>query len=120
MSPLPTTPTIPTCPTIPTFQHFNVSTLQRSTSPPLLSLPPMIISYQWLLEYLPQPLPVEELSRVLTSIGLEVEAVEKAEAIKRGLEGLVIGEVLTAAQHPNADKLKVTTVNIGAGIALNI
>src|ERR1043165_5561572 len=85
-----------------------------------LSLPPMIISYQWLLEYLPQPLPVEELGRILTSIGLEVEAIEKAEAIKGGLEGLVIGEVLTAATHPNADKLKITTVNIGTGTPLNI
>src|SRR5689334_16968476 len=46
----------------------------------------MIISYQWLLEYLPRPLPVEELSHILTSIGLEVEAVEKTEAVKGGLE----------------------------------
>jgi phenylalanyl-tRNA synthetase beta chain len=80
----------------------------------------MIISYQWLLEYLPQPLPIDELSNILTGIGLEVEGVEKAEAVKGGLEGLVIGEVLTCVAHPNADKLKVTTVNIGGAEALNI
>ncbi len=80
----------------------------------------MIISYQWLLEYLPQPVPVEDLSRILTSIGLEVEAVEKAETVKGGLEGLVIGEVLTCAPHPNADKLKVTTVTTSGGAILNI
>jgi phenylalanyl-tRNA synthetase beta chain len=80
----------------------------------------MIISYQWLLEYLPQPLPVEELSNILTSIGLEVEAVEKAQAIKGGLEGLVIGQVLTCAPHPNADKLRVTTVTTGGPTELHI
>ena len=80
----------------------------------------MVISYQWLLEYLPQPIPVEEISRILTSIGLEVEAVDKAEAVKGGLEGLVIGEVLTCIPHPDADKLKVTTVNTGSGEPLNI
>ena len=81
---------------------------------------PMIISYQWLLEYLPRPIPVEELSRILTSIGLEVEAVEKAESIKGGLEGLLIGEVLSCAPHPNADKLRVTTVTTGGADALQI
>ena len=80
----------------------------------------MTISYQWLLEYLPQPLPIEQLSKILTSIGLEVEAIEKTESVKGGLEGLVIGEVLTCAPHPNADKLKVTTVNIGSGEPLLI
>jgi phenylalanyl-tRNA synthetase beta chain len=80
----------------------------------------MIISYQWLQEYLPHPVAVDELSRILTSIGLEVEAIEKAEAVKGGLEGLVIGEVLTCEPHPNADKLKVTTVNTGSGETLNI
>ncbi len=73
----------------------------------------MIISYQWLLDYLPEPLPVNELSKILTSIGLEVEAVEASESVRGGLEGLVIGEVLTCGKHPNADKLSVTTVNLG-------
>jgi phenylalanyl-tRNA synthetase beta chain len=80
----------------------------------------MIVSYQWLHDYLPQPLPVEDLSRILTSIGLEVEAVEKAEAIPGSLEGLVIGEVVSAERHPNADKLKVTKVNVGTGELLSI
>lgn len=80
----------------------------------------MIISYKWLLDYLPEPLPVEQLSEILTSIGLEVEAVEKVESIPGSLEGLVIGEVLTCERHPNADKLSVTTVNIGAHQALKI
>ena len=80
----------------------------------------MIISYQWLLEYLPEPLPVNELSKILTSIGLEVEAFEPVESIKGGLEGLVIGEVLTCEKHPNADKLSVTTVNIGGPETLHI
>ena len=80
----------------------------------------MIISYQWLLEYLPEPLPVNELSNILTSIGLEVEAVDAVESVHGGLEGLIIGEVLTCAKHPNADKLSVTTVNTGGAEPLHI
>jgi phenylalanyl-tRNA synthetase beta chain len=80
----------------------------------------MTISYNWLCEYLPvQPSP-EELSVILTRIGLEVESLEKFESVKGSLEGLVIGEVLTVAQHPNADKLKLTTVNTGNGAPLHI
>lgn len=80
----------------------------------------MTISYQWLLQYLPEPIPVAELSKILTSIGLEVEAVEKAEFVPGSLEGLVIGEVVSCHKHPNADKLSVTKVNIGADAELNI
>lgn len=80
----------------------------------------MTISYQWLLQYLPEALPVAELSKILTSIGLEVEAVEKSEAIPGSLEGLVIGEVLSCHKHPNADKLSVTKVSIGNGLELGI
>ena len=80
----------------------------------------MIISYQWLLNYLPEPIPVADLSNILTSIGLEVEAVELAEAVKGSLEGLLIGEVLMCEKHPNADKLKITSVNIGNGAPLRI
>lgn len=80
----------------------------------------MIISYQWLLEYLPEPLPADELSKILTSIGLEVEAVEPVGGIPGGLEGLVIGEVLTCGKHPNADKLSVTTVNLGGAEPVQI
>ncbi|TKK68969.1 phenylalanine--tRNA ligase subunit beta [Ilyomonas limi] len=80
----------------------------------------MTISYNWLSEYLPQTIAPEELSKILTSIGLEVESMEKYESIKGGLKGLVIGEVLTCEQHPNADKLKKTTVNIGGNEPLQI
>lgn len=80
----------------------------------------MIISYKWLLDYLPEALPIEELSHILTAIGLEVEAVEPAEAVKGSLKGLLIGQVLTCEKHPNADKLSVTTVNVGSGEPLQI
>ena len=73
----------------------------------------MTISYNWLSEYLPEIIEPERLSKILTSIGLEVESLEKYESIKGGLEGLVIGEVISCVQHPNADKLKITKVNIG-------
>lgn len=80
----------------------------------------MELSYNWLLKYLPQPIALDKLSAILTSIGLEVEHIEKYEAIKGSLEGLVFGEVLTCEPHPNADKLKVTTVNIGTDTPLAI
>jgi phenylalanyl-tRNA synthetase beta chain len=80
----------------------------------------MTISYNWLQQYLPKKLNVEELSAILTSIGLEVEGTEVVEAIKGGLRGLKIGEVLTCDQHPNADKLKKATVNVGGERILNI
>lgn len=75
----------------------------------------MEISYNWLSQYLPKPVAIDELSNILTSIGLEVEGIEKAEAVKGSLEGLVIGKVLTREQHPNADKLSLTTVDLGNG-----
>ncbi len=73
----------------------------------------MTISYNWLHDYLPQNIEPEQLSHILTSIGLEVESLEEYTTIKGNLEGLVVGEVLTCERHPNADKLKLTTVNIG-------
>lgn len=73
----------------------------------------MNISYNWLKQYLDINLPAEEVSAILTSIGLEVEAVESYETIKGGLEGFVVGEVKTCSKHPNADKLSVTTVDVG-------
>ncbi len=73
----------------------------------------MTISYNWLSKYLPEKIEPEKLSRILTSIGLEVEAMEHYQSIKGGLKDVVIAEVLTCEKHPNADKLKVTTVNIG-------
>jgi phenylalanyl-tRNA synthetase beta chain len=73
----------------------------------------MIISYNWLSEYLPVTIDTERLSKILTSIGLEVESLHKYESLKGGLEGIVVGEVLSCEKHPDADKLKITTVNIG-------
>ncbi len=73
----------------------------------------MIISYNWLNEYLPERIEPEKLSKILTAIGLEVETLEKYEEIKGGLQGLVIGEVLECSKHPDADKLSLTKVNIG-------
>ena len=80
----------------------------------------MTISYNWLSEYLPWSIEPEKLSKILTSIGLEVESLTFYENVKGGLAGLTVGEVLTVAQHPNADKLKITTVNIGAEAPLQI
>ncbi len=75
----------------------------------------MKISYNWLRQYIDIEKTPEELSEILTDTGLEVEGVEKFEAIKGGLQGLVIGKVLTCSKHPNADKLSITTVDIGNG-----
>ena len=80
----------------------------------------MKISYSWLKEYINVNLSPEEMSGILTDIGLEVESLEKVEAVKGGLKGVVVGEVLTCAKHPDADKLSVTTVNIGKPEPLNI
>lgn len=80
----------------------------------------MTISYNWLSEYLPEKIEPEKLSRILTSIGLEVETMEPFEEVKGGLKGLVIGEVLECEKHPDADKLSLTKVNIGTGDPLQI
>jgi phenylalanyl-tRNA synthetase beta chain len=80
----------------------------------------MKISYNWLKDYLNIDIDPEKLSAILTGIGLEVEALEEWESIKGGLKGVVIGEVLTCSKHPDADKLSVTTVNIGSGEPLHI
>ncbi len=75
----------------------------------------MNISYNWLKEYLQFDLTPQETADTLTHIGLEAEGVEEIQTVKGGMEGLVIGEVLTCIQHPNADQLKVTTVKIDNG-----
>ena len=80
----------------------------------------MTISYKWLSEYLPVTVEPERLSRILTSIGLEVESMHAYEEVKGGLKGLVIGEVLHTEKHPNADKLTLTSVTIGNGEPLQI
>lgn len=80
----------------------------------------MNISYNWLKDYLKFDLSPEDLSAALTSIGLETEGVEEKQAIKGGLEGLVVGEVLTCVDHPNSDHLHITTVNVGQEEPLQI
>lgn len=74
----------------------------------------MRVSWNWLNDYIQSELSVDEVSKILTSIGLEVEAVEPIASVKGGLEGLVIGEVISCEKHANADKLKVTQVNLGS------
>ncbi|TNF46992.1 MAG: phenylalanine--tRNA ligase subunit beta [Bacteroidetes bacterium] len=76
----------------------------------------MKISYNWLKQYINTDLSVNEIAQILTETGLEVESVEKIEAVKGGLQGVIVGEVLTCEKHPDADRLKVTTVNIGGEI----
>ena len=80
----------------------------------------MKISYNWLKKYVDTDLSADEIGVILTETGLEVESVEKLEAIKGGLEGVFVGEVLTCEKHPDADKLKVTTVSIGGQEDLQI
>ena len=87
----------------------------------------MKISYNWLKDYLPDDeitltmmKSPQKLSDILTSVGLEVESLEQYEEIKNALQGLIIGEVITCEKHPDADKLKITTVNNGNGETLQI
>ena len=80
----------------------------------------MKISYNWLKQYIHIPESAEEIGQTLTGTGLEVESVEPFESVKGGLKGLVIGEVLTCSKHPNADKLSITTVDVGGGSPLQI
>jgi phenylalanyl-tRNA synthetase beta chain len=80
----------------------------------------MKISLSWLKEFIALPEPIEEVAALLTRSGLEVEHIEAVEQIKGGLAGLVIGQVLTCGRHPNADKLSVTTVDVGAEEQLHI
>lgn len=80
----------------------------------------MKISNNWLKDYIKTELKSERIGEFLTDIGLEVEGIEKFESIKGSLEGVVVGKVLTCEKHPNADKLKKTTVDVGSGKVLNI
>ena len=80
----------------------------------------MKISYNWLKEYIDVDLPAEQVAEMLTFCGLEVEAIETFESIKGGLNGLVVGEVITKDKHPDADKLSLTTVNVGTENLLQI
>ena len=80
----------------------------------------MNISYNWLKEYVDFDLTPEQTAAALTSIGLETGGVEEIQPIKGGLEGIVIGEVLTCTPHPNSDHMHVTTVNLGSGAPVQI
>ena len=75
----------------------------------------MNISYKWLREYVDFDLTAEEVAAALTSIGLEVGSVEEVQSIRGGLQGIVIGEVLTCEPHPNSDHMHVCSVNLGQG-----
>ncbi len=80
----------------------------------------MKISNNWLKDYIKTELKSDKIGEYLTDIGLEVEGIEKYESVKGSLEGIIVGKVLTCEQHPNADKLKKTAVEIGKGKILNI
>ncbi len=80
----------------------------------------MKISYNWLKQFLKIDAPSEEVSNILTDLGLEVEMVEKYQSVKGGLEGVVVGHVLTCEKHPDADRLKITTVDLGTGTPVQI
>lgn len=75
----------------------------------------MNISYKWLREYVDFDMSAQEVADALTSAGLEVDSVEEVQAIKGGLEGIVVGEVLTCEVHPNSDHMHITTVDLGQG-----
>lgn len=80
----------------------------------------MTISYNWLCEYLPEPVDPRALEAMLTSVGLEVESMENQKEAKDRLKGLLVGEVLSCEKHPGADKLKLTHVAVGNGEPLKI
>ena len=80
----------------------------------------MKISYNWLQQFLKIDWPAEQTGELLTDLGLEIEGIDSFQSVKGGLQGIVVGEVLTCEQHPNADRLKITTVNIGEDAPLQI
>ena len=80
----------------------------------------MTISYNWLKQFINLPWDAEKTGELLTDLGLEVEGIEDFSSVKGGLEGVVVGHVLECAQHTNADRLKVTKVDVGNGEVLQI
>lgn len=80
----------------------------------------MKISYNWIKQFIKIDWQSEETAALLTDLGLEVEVVEKYQSVKGGLEGIVVGHVLSCAPHPDADRLKITTVDLGDGIPVQI
>ncbi|WP_394801600.1 YtpR family tRNA-binding protein, partial [Tenacibaculum piscium] len=80
----------------------------------------MKISYNWLKQFLQTDWEAEKTGELLTDLGLEVEGIETVESIKGSLKGIVVGEVKTCIKHPNADTLKITTVDLGDGQPVQI
>jgi phenylalanyl-tRNA synthetase beta chain len=80
----------------------------------------MKISYNWIKQFIKIDWQSEETAALLTDLGLEVEVVEKYQSVKGGLDGIVVGHVLTCVPHPDADRLKITTVDLGDGIPVQI
>ncbi|GGD28196.1 phenylalanine--tRNA ligase subunit beta [Flavobacterium orientale] len=80
----------------------------------------MRISYNWLKQFIKSDWTAEETATLLTDLGLEVEGIEKFQSVKGALEGVVVGDVLTCEKHPDADRLKITTVNIGESTPIQI
>ena len=80
----------------------------------------MKISYNWLKQFLDIDLEAKIVGNILTDLGLEVEGIETVESVKGSLKGVVVGKVLTCEKHPNADRLKVTTVDLGNGEPVQI
>lgn len=80
----------------------------------------MKISYNWLKQFINSDWEAEKIGELLTDLGLEIEGIDTYESVKGGLKGIVVGEVVTCVQHPNADRLKITTVNIGTDAPLQI
>src|SRR3569832_2177395 len=80
----------------------------------------MKIAYNWLKEYVDIDLLPEKAAELLTDCGLEIESIENFETVKGGLKGMVVGEVKSKEKHPDADRLSITTVDIGTGTLLHI
>ena len=80
----------------------------------------MKISYQWLKRYIDTDLQLDELLTILTDIGLEVDGTESFESVRGGLQGVVVGEVLTCVDHPDSDHLHLTEVEVGLEEPLKI
>ncbi|MEE3226171.1 MAG: phenylalanine--tRNA ligase subunit beta, partial [Bacteroidota bacterium] len=80
----------------------------------------MQISYNWLKQFINIDWEAEKTGNLLTDLGLEVEGIEAFQSVKGGLKGIVVGHVLTCVKHPNADRLKLTTVDLGNGEPVQI
>ncbi|MEE3147825.1 MAG: phenylalanine--tRNA ligase subunit beta, partial [Bacteroidota bacterium] len=80
----------------------------------------MQISYNWLKQFINIDWEAEKTGNLLTDLGLEVEGIEAFQSVKGGLKGIVVGHVLTCVKHPNADRLKLTTVDLGDGEPVQI